>query len=210
MVCQWEPHINKYKSNTPPLTLKSLYPPSFIPIHDLTMIHKESTNGQALADIAIIGGGPSGLAFAAVCERQGLDYVLYEREAKNTAPRGGSLDLHIGSGQLAMKEAGVFAEFKKNSRAGDATIHKVYDKDMNFSLSWGEGRDSPEIDRPEIKSTLLTGITDDNIHWRNGLESAERDESGQIVLKFIDGTTASGFKLVVGADGALSKIRPLV
>jgi 2-polyprenyl-6-methoxyphenol hydroxylase-like FAD-dependent oxidoreductase len=42
------------------------------------------------------------------------------------------------------------------------------------------------------------------------VQKAERDANGQIVLTFADGTTASGFRLVVGADGTWSKIRHLV
>ena len=164
-----------------------------------------------IADIAICGGGPAGLALAAICERRGLDYIVYERGAIDTPPRGGCLDLHPGSGQRAMKEAGVFDMFKKLSRGGDSSQHMVYDHKRNYVYSWGAGRDSPEIDRYDIKRCYLSGIDPEKIVWRTPIESAERDkDSGQIVLSFADDSQATGFKLVVGADGVFSRIRHLV
>lgn len=161
--------------------------------------------------IAIVGGGPSGLALAALLEKKGgFDYVVYESSAEHVPPRGGCLDLHPGSGQRAMREAGVFDEFKKYARYGDATIHRLFDHKGNSLFEFGEGRDAPEIDRWAIRKVLLSGIPKGKIHWRKPVQKAERDESGQIVLTFTDGSTASGFKLVVGADGTFSKIRHLV
>jgi 2-polyprenyl-6-methoxyphenol hydroxylase-like FAD-dependent oxidoreductase len=162
------------------------------------------------AQIAIVGGGPSGLALAAMLERSGFDYIVYERSSKDTPPRGGCLDLHEDCGQRAMREAGVFEEFKKNSRDGDATIHRLYDHKGNMRLIWGKGRNAPEIDRWQIREILLTAIPEHKIRWSHALESAQRDAKGQVVLKFTNGHTASGFKLVVGADGTLSLIRHLV
>lgn len=161
-------------------------------------------------EIAIVGGGPSGLALAGALERAGLDYIVYERSAKDTPPRGGCLDLHIGSGQDAMREAGCFGKFKKHGRLGDATVHRVWDNEGNVVFAWGEGRDAPEIDRFQLKQALLTTIPEDKILWRKHIKSSTRNEQGQIVLSFADGTTATGFKLVVGADGTWTKIRHLV
>ncbi|KAB5580887.1 hypothetical protein GE09DRAFT_455594 [Coniochaeta sp. 2T2.1] len=162
--------------------------------------------------IAIVGGGPSGLAFAALLEKQGIsDYVLYESSAEDAPPRGGCLDLHPGSGQRALREAGVFKEFKKYGRYGDATIHRLFDQKGNNLFDFGEGRDAPEIDRSALRKVLLCGIPIEKVHWKKAVDKVERDAvTGQVVLTFADGTTASGFKLVVGADGTWSKVRHLV
>lgn len=160
--------------------------------------------------IAIVGAGPSGLALAAILEQNGLDYVVYERSQRDVAPRGGCLDLHPGSGQRAMREAGVFAEFQKHSRTGDATIHLLYNHQGEKVFEFGKGRDAPEIDRWAIREVLLTGIPEQRIVWGKGVETAGRREDGQVVLTLTDGTKVTGFKLVVGADGTYSKVRPLV
>jgi 2-polyprenyl-6-methoxyphenol hydroxylase-like FAD-dependent oxidoreductase len=49
-----------------------------------------ASNSNNSNKIAIVGAGPSGLALAAILEKQGgFDYVLYESSAENIPPRGG-------------------------------------------------------------------------------------------------------------------------
>ncbi|KAH7178900.1 hypothetical protein DER46DRAFT_495439 [Fusarium sp. MPI-SDFR-AT-0072] len=158
-------------------------------------------------EIAIVSRGPAGLASAAILEKNHIEYIVYERSSEQSQPRGGCLDLHVGNGQRAMHEAGVFDEFKKNSRDGDATIHLLYDHRGNKLLAFGEDQDSPEIDRWQLRNSLLTGSPKDKIIWSKPVARSHRNEQVHIVLTFADGTGASGFKLVVGADGTNSKIR---
>ncbi|BEI98962.1 hypothetical protein CcaverHIS631_0400050 [Cutaneotrichosporon cavernicola] len=161
--------------------------------------------------IAIVGAGPSGLTFAAILEKRGgFDYVIYDSCAEEVPPRGGCLDLHPGSGQRALREASVFEEFKKHGRYGEATIHRLFKHDGENMFNFGEGRDAPEIDRWALRKVLLSGVPKEKIHWGKGVAKTERDESGEVVLTFTDGSTAKGFKLVVGADGTWSKVRHLV
>jgi 2-polyprenyl-6-methoxyphenol hydroxylase-like FAD-dependent oxidoreductase len=114
------------------------------------------------------------------------------------------LDIHRSSGQDALKEAGCFEEFKEYARYGYATIHSVWESQGNKLFTFGEGRDSPEIDRARLKQTLLLVIPDGKMRRSTGVESATRDEDGKIVLSLAYGTNVSGFDLVVGADGAWS------
>ncbi|KAJ6056803.1 uncharacterized protein N7446_007694 [Penicillium canescens] len=150
-------------------------------------------------EIAIVGGGPSGLALAGVLEQYGIDYVVYERSREDVPPRG-----------VVLKEAGCFEEFKKYARGGYATIHWLWDYEGNKLFPFGEGRDSPEIDRAQLKRVLLSSVPKHKIRWSAGVQSSSRNENGEVQLNFTDGTTTSGFKLVVGADGLRSKIRHLV
>lgn len=70
--------------------------------------------------IAILGAGPSGLALGRLLELAGVDFVVFERDSSAASAwgRGGSgtLDLHEGSGLLALEEAGLFQQFKKIAR----------------------------------------------------------------------------------------------
>ncbi|KAJ5369516.1 hypothetical protein N7509_014128 [Penicillium cosmopolitanum] len=144
--------------------------------------------------IAIIGAGPSGLLFARLLEVNGLkDYIVYERDESSIPgpwQQGGSLDLHGPSGQQALKEAvGRF----------------------------GEGRDAPEIDRLQLRQLLLSSIPAHKIQWGYGVRSLEGrktngldDVGNGCVIHFSNGSSVTGFKLIVGADGGWSKVRPLI
>ena len=58
--------------------------------------------------VAIIGAGPVGLTMARLLQQKGIDVSIYERD-RNPQARiwGGTLDLHAGSGQQAMQQAGL-------------------------------------------------------------------------------------------------------
>lgn len=70
--------------------------------------------------IAILGAGPSGLTLGRLLHLAGIDFVIFERDASAALAwgRGGSgtLDLHEGTGLLALQEAGLFEEFKRKAR----------------------------------------------------------------------------------------------
>ena len=87
----------------------------------------------------------------------------------------------------------------------------VTDKHGKNHADFGEGRDAPEIDRVHLRSLLLDSIPLDKVRWGHAVKDTHRDEdSGDVAITFTNGTSATGFKLVVGADGAWSKVRHLV
>ncbi|CAP67170.1 uncharacterized protein PODANS_1_21840 [Podospora anserina S mat+] len=154
--CIFEPILNLFRSTkTTTSTMSSCN-------------SNNNNNNKNNNKICIVGAGPSGLALGALLEKQGgCDYVIYESSAEDVPPRGGCLDLHPGSGQRALKDAGVFEEFKKYARYGDATIHRLFShKGENF-FDFGEGRDAPEIDRWALRKVLLSGIPKGKVHWKN-------------------------------------------
>ncbi|KAJ5198026.1 uncharacterized protein N7498_007143 [Penicillium cinerascens] len=171
--------------------------------------------------IAIIGAGPSGLLLARLLEVNGVtDYVVYERDDSSTPgpwQQGGSLDLHGPSGQLALKEAGLFDEFNTVYARWDASkIHILKDSGETIGR-FGEGRDAPEIDRLQLRQLLLGSIPAHKVKWDHGVRSIEKKETNgrggicnDCIIHFANGTSGSGFKLIVGADGGWSKVRPLI
>ncbi|KAK3385730.1 hypothetical protein B0H63DRAFT_433496 [Podospora didyma] len=160
--------------------------------------------------IAIIGAGPCGLTLARLLECKGIDYAVYERdESENTNRAGGSLDIHPETGQRALQECGLFDAFKKYARYDD-TVLSLLDKSGKQHLQIGQGRDAPEIDRKELRQILLDAIPKDKTRWGHTLTGATLGEDGRPVLQFANGVVVSGFKLVVGTDGAWSKVRPLL
>ncbi|KAF4463968.1 hypothetical protein FALBO_9198 [Fusarium albosuccineum] len=144
--------------------------------------------------IAIIGGGPSGLTLARLLECNNIDYVVYERNVSRDSPNG---------------RGGLSEEFEKLARRY-ATVAQVADMTGKHLVDFGEGRDAPEIDRVQLRAILLDSIPAGKVQWNKTVQKVERDIDGNVVIFFTDGSSASGFRLVVGADGAWSKVRHLL
>lgn len=98
--------------------------------------------------IAIIGAGPSGLLLARLLHLSNIPFTIFEGDASpDVRSQGGTLDLHPRSGQLALKEAGLFEDFKKHARyEGEDFI--LCDKTGKRHIQIkGTNRGRPEIDR---------------------------------------------------------------
>lgn len=74
----------------------------------------------------------------------------------------------------------------------------------------GEETDRPEIDRRDLRVLLLNSVPHEKIQWGTKIESVQKETDGMMSVHFTDGSKESGFRLVVGADGAWSKARRLV
>ncbi|CAP61361.1 uncharacterized protein PODANS_4_50 [Podospora anserina S mat+] len=161
--------------------------------------------------IAIIGAGPCGLTLAQLLERKGIaNYIVYERDdSPNSNRAGGSLDIHPETGQRALREAGLFDKFKECARYAD-TAFALGDKNGNRIFQMGEGRDAPEIDRAELRKILLDAVPEGKIRWGHILKEVTFGDDGRPRLRFENGTVLSGVRLVVGADGAWSKVRRVI
>lgn len=166
--------------------------------------------------IAIIGAGPCGLTLARLLDRDNIAYIIYERDVASAPARhskigvGGSLDLHPGSGQRALEAAGLFQEFKRHARY-DATQFILATQDAEVKFSIGEGRDAPEIDRSQLRQMLLDAVPAERIKWDHGVKRVEMSANDETWgIEFANGSRVDGFKLVVGTDGAWSKVRPVV
>lgn len=162
--------------------------------------------------IAIVGGGPGGLTLARLLQIKGADVKVYERDVnKDVRVQGATLDLHDESGLRALREAGLIDAFKANYRPGadkmrivdrEATI--LMDEDFNAS----DEVSRPEIDRGPLRKILLDSLAPDTVVWDSQFVSMS--ETGNTwTLVFKNGTSAQA-DIVVAADGANSKIRPLI
>jgi 2-polyprenyl-6-methoxyphenol hydroxylase-like FAD-dependent oxidoreductase len=162
--------------------------------------------------IAIVGAGPGGLTMGRVLQRHGVDVTLYEREASSEArDQGGTLDMHVESGQRALHEAGLDAGFAAIARhEGQDT--RILDKDAAVLFDEIAGPDDdarPEVDRGALRDLLIGSLRPDTIRWGHTLRAASPAGGGRYQLAFANGASDS-VDLVVGADGAWSRVRPLV
>lgn len=160
--------------------------------------------------IAIIGAGPSGLTLARLLELAGIDYMLFERDDSvtfsNERSSSGTLDIHKDLGQVALKEAGLLEEFQSIARY-DVPI-KIADAQGTIQADIpGDGNsDKPEIDRKELRNLLLSSIPDTRIRWGCPVQHVQKENDGSISVHTTD-CIEPGFRLVIGADGAWSKVK---
>ncbi|MFI5765707.1 FAD-dependent oxidoreductase [Streptomyces sp. NPDC051563] len=159
--------------------------------------------------IAIIGAGPGGLTCARILQRHGVAVTVYDRESGPGARnQGGSLDLHEDNGQIALREAGLLEEFFRLSRPEGQEMRQLDPAGtMLFHHTPDEGeRFKPEIDRGDLRDLLLNSLEPGTVHWGHTLWSVEGPEEGPRQVHFDDGTAIEA-DLVIGADGAWSKVR---
>ncbi|KAH8722620.1 hypothetical protein GQ44DRAFT_751365 [Phaeosphaeriaceae sp. PMI808] len=167
-------------------------------------------------NVAIIGAGPAGLTLAKLLQAHGkfIKCSVFEKDIdRRTKNRGGCLDLHPDSGQRALKEAGLFDEFQKLARAEGETL-RIFTPDGTSIMDESRGQggrpesfaNRPEIDRRQLRNLLLDSLAPDTVHWNSKLVQVRDSQDSKLSLVFVDRTEV-GFDLVVGADGAWSKVR---
>lgn len=167
--------------------------------------------------IAIVGGGPAGLALARLLQLKGAGAKVYERDL-NAAARvqGSPLDMHEGSGLAAIQKANLSDEFERNILDGaDKKIIVNERAEILFSdhdAKPGKYPDSrhprPEISRGALRKIFLESLEPGTVVWDSHFISMEAQGEGWL-LHFRNGSSAYA-DLVIAADGANSKIRPYI
>ncbi|MFF2520670.1 FAD-dependent oxidoreductase [Streptomyces liangshanensis] len=161
--------------------------------------------------VAIIGGGLGGLTAGRVLHVHGIESAIFELEASAAVrTQGGMLDIHAANGQKALRAAGIHDDFLKIVHEGgqsmrllgpDATVHVSEADD-------GTG-DRPEVDRGDLRDLLLNSLPDGTVHWGRKVTGARPLVDGRHEVTFADGSAITA-DLLIGADGAWSRVRPLV
>ncbi|MEU9211896.1 NAD(P)/FAD-dependent oxidoreductase [Streptomyces sp. NPDC048415] len=160
--------------------------------------------------IAVIGAGLGGLTLARVLHLNGIAAAVFDLDASPAArAQGGMLDMHEDSGQAALRAAGLYQEFRAIIHAGGEAM-RILDKDAIVRMEDdGEGGERPEVPRGALRDILLGSLPEGTVRWGAKVTGTRKLDDGRHEVTLDGGETFTA-DLLIGADGAWSKVRPLV
>ena len=163
--------------------------------------------------IAIIGAGLGGLVTARVLHVHGIAAAVFDLEpGRDARTQGGMLDIHDHDGQEAIRAAELWNGFTALIHPGGEAM-RVLDRTgavLREQLDSGD-LTRPEVDRGQLRDLLIDSLPRDTIRWGHKVTGvrALNGHPGRHEVRFATGQSITT-DLLIGADGAWSKVRPLL
>jgi 2-polyprenyl-6-methoxyphenol hydroxylase-like FAD-dependent oxidoreductase len=161
--------------------------------------------------VTIVGAGLGGLTLARILYVHGIPVTVYESDASaNPRAQGGMLDIHPWNGQTALSAAGILEGFRNLVLEGRES-YRVVDRSGTVLLDQpDEGTGSrSEVQRGALRQLLLDSLPDGVVQWGHKVTGVHALDSQLHEVRFADGSAVMA-SLLVGADGAWSRVRPMM
>ncbi|KND43014.1 FAD-dependent oxidoreductase [Streptomyces stelliscabiei] len=161
--------------------------------------------------IVIVGAGLGGLMLARVLHVHGIPATVYEADpSAESRTQGGQLDIHTDDGQRALADAGLTDEFRAIIHEGAEALRVLDQQGKLLHDNPDDGRTArPEVLRGDLRRILLDSLPEGTVRWGRKVTGVRSNGDGRHELAFADGSTVTS-DLLVGADGAWSRIRSLL
>ncbi len=153
------------------------------------------------ADVAIIGGGPSGATAAHELAQRGLSVLLLDKNGR-IKPCGGAVP------PILLREFDV-PESRLEAKVTTARMVSPSNAEVDMDIGGFVGM----VDRGSFDGWLRERAADAGAHYVEGqFESLERGPGGQLAVRYKPGgknatVEKTRVRAVIGADGAASKVR---
>lgn len=165
-------------------------------------------------DIAVIGGGPGGLALAQGLKKNGIDTAVFERDTVRADYVQG-FRMRIRQRGIDALEANLpphlfetFLDTLGLAPTENLALSEKFERLEDTPRGSGEPEDThieKSVSRITLRQILLSGL-DDIFHTDKRFERYELQPDNTVIAYFADGSAVHA-NLLVGADGAGSAVR---
>ena len=164
-----------------------------------------------MTSVTIVGAGLGGLLLARFLQINGVPATIYEADpSPATRRQGGQLDIHEHDGQRALAAADLTDQFRAIIHQGAEAVRMVDPRGTLLFEQIDDGTGGrPEVLRGDLRDLLIASLSPETIRWGKKLVQVTPLGDGRHTLTFANGEQVTT-GLLGGADGAWSKIRPLL